>query len=164
LTIEAVDLREVVTEATTNLGRVARQRITLNGAHQGARTRCDRQLIRRVLLNLLGNALKFSDDDREVSVVLKPEADGVRVEVTDRGPGIPEDQLGVVFEKFGQASGPRRAVHGSGLGLTFCKLAIDAHGGAIGVRSSLGTGSTFWFTLPASGPRSGGTSAPAATA
>lgn len=152
LSLEAVELGGIVAEAVAHLGRIARRRIAVNEAGQEVWIRCDRQLIRRVLLNLLGNALKFSDDDRGVTVLLLPELHAVRVEVADRGPGIPEDQLGVVFEKFGQAVGPRRAAHGSGLGLTFCKLAVEAHHGSIGVRSSLGEGSTFWFTLPAGGP------------
>jgi signal transduction histidine kinase len=75
--------------------------------------------------------------------------DGVRVEVTDTGPGIPLEYQKRIFEKFGQVESRKEGQkHSSGLGLTFCKLAVEAHGGTIGVESEGGRGSTFWFTLP----------------
>jgi two-component system, sensor histidine kinase and response regulator len=83
--------------------------------------------------------------------------DGVRVAVRDEGPGIPHRYHGRVFEKFGQVEA-REAhhKHTTGLGLTFCKLAVEAHGGTIGVDSDGEQGSTFWFTLPAGGPTAPG--------
>ena len=67
----------------------------------------------------------------------------------DRGPGIPPDELELIFDKFVQVDGsalPRN--RSTGLGLAFCKMAVEAHGGRIGVDSELGKGSSFWFTLP----------------
>jgi signal transduction histidine kinase len=73
--------------------------------------------------------------------------------VTDTGPGIPREYRERVFEKFGQVEA---ASHGqkfsTGLGLTFCRLAVEAHNGRIGVDSEIGRGSTFWFVLPRKGP------------
>jgi signal transduction histidine kinase len=73
----------------------------------------------------------------------------VRVSVHDEGAGVPPDARARIFEKFGTAEA-RCAYHSAGLGLTFCKLAVEAHGGHIGVDSAEPTGSVFWFVLPAS--------------
>ncbi len=121
--------------------------------------RADAELIVRVVQNLLGNALKFSGRSSTVLVRAWPVESSVHstgstdsppaplicVAVSDRGIGIaPKDQE-KIFTKFSQVSDRRG---GSGLGLTFCKLVIEAHGGAIWVESALGAGSTFFFTLP----------------
>jgi signal transduction histidine kinase len=67
----------------------------------------------------------------------------------DSGRGIPSEHQQRIFQKFGQVGGPAdRARHSAGLGLTFCKMAVEAHGGVIGVNSVVGKGSTFWFRLP----------------
>lgn len=106
----------------------------------------DSELIERVLQNLLGNAIKFSPAQGMVSLQLTAAAGQARVEVSDIGPGIAPEFHQKIFEKFGQVeSGKSR--QGTGLGLTFCKLAVEAHGGRIGVHSTPGAGSTFWFTL-----------------
>jgi len=104
-------------------------------------------LIRRALQNLLGNALRYTPSGGDVRMAVSSSPGGVRVTVTDAGPGIaPEFHLRI-FDKFGQVEDPNNRT-GTGLGLTFCKLAIEAHGGRIGVESEVGQGSTFWFTLP----------------
>ena len=114
-------------------------------------TDLDEDLIRRVLANLVGNALKFTPADGRISIGASASGDMVRVEVTDTGPGIaPEDQQ-KIFAKFGQLDSPQKR-RGSGLGLTFAKMAVEAHGGQIGVESRVGGGSTFWFSLPTSFP------------
>jgi signal transduction histidine kinase len=75
---------------------------------------------------------------------------GVRVAVADTGPGIPRELHEKIFEKFAQAGNEGfRKRHSSGIGLTFCRLAVEAHGGMIGIESDEGKGSTFWFTIPA---------------
>jgi signal transduction histidine kinase len=107
----------------------------------------DDELLVRVLQNLLGNALNFSG--RGSTVLVRAAASGqagfITIAVSDRGVGIaPKDQE-KIFAKFGQV-GERRG--GSGLGLTFCKLVVETHGGDIWVESKLGQGSTFFFTLP----------------
>lgn len=109
---------------------------------------CDAQLIQRVMENLLNNAVKFTPPEGEIRLQLTPQAPGARVMLTDTGTGIPEQYHSTIFEKFAQVDS-RRFRHSTGLGLAFCRLAIEAHGGRIGVESQPGKGSTFWFELPA---------------
>ncbi len=112
----------------------------------------DHKLIQRVLSNLLGNAVKATPPGGTITIDALPTPPGaVTVRVHDTGQGIPPDQLARIFEKFAQVElerGSGRAT-GTGLGLTFCKMAIEAHGGRLWVESQLGEGSTFSFTLSA---------------
>lgn len=108
----------------------------------------DVQMIERVVANLLGNALKFTQAGQEVSIRASLDQDFVVVTVADEGPGIPKEFHKKIFEKFGQASQSHVRQVSTGLGLAFCKLAIEAHGGRIEVESELGQGSRFWFSLP----------------
>ena len=108
----------------------------------------DANLLRRVVGNLIGNAIKFTPPDGDIRVSVVP-ADGIaRVEVTDNGAGIAPEYHDRIFEKFGQVANKGGPRVGTGLGLTFARMAIEAHGGNMGVVSALGKGSTFWFTLP----------------
>ena len=129
-------------------------------APEAAYVYADMELVLRVLQNLLDNALKFSvkngsirltADEVPASTAATPEGGVmrqlVRFAVHDSGLGIRPSDLDKIFHKFGQAGNRRNA--GSGLGLTFCKLVVEAHGGQIWVESTFGTGSTFAFTLPA---------------
>gem|GEM_PF-1987221 len=105
--------------------------------------------LRRVLTNLLTNAIKYSPMHGEVKIGARVVGDQVQVSVSDQGQGIPADQLTTIFEAFGQvdarASG---GVKSTGLGLTFCKLALAAHDSDLQVDSTVGQGTTFFFTLP----------------
>jgi two-component system sensor histidine kinase/response regulator len=105
----------------------------------------------RILVNLLSNAIKFTPASGTVTVAARLDHDGpsLQFSISDTGEGIPAEAFGRIFEKFGQVE----SRHGgrsmsTGLGLTFCKLAVEAHGGQIGVESIPGQGSTFRFTLP----------------
>ena len=114
--------------------------------------RGDQQRVWQVLTNLLSNAYKFSDPMDPVSVKLskEPNAPWVRVEVIDGGPGIASDQHERVFEKFIRLTPPPGVVRpkGTGLGLYICRQLIEAQRGRIGVESTPGEGSKFWFILP----------------
>jgi signal transduction histidine kinase len=107
----------------------------------------DPELIERVLQNLVSNALKFTPSGGEISV--RATADASRqmliVEVKDTGPGISADIREQLFEKFVTGL---HAEKGSGLGLAFCRMAVEEHGGKIWVESDSGEGATFYFTLP----------------
>ena len=111
----------------------------------------NKDLIQRVLTNLLDNALKFTPEGGVITVDAKRDKDGyVTIRVRDTGPGIPEDYKEEVFRRFSQVPGLRGRRRGSGLGLTFCRLAIEAHGGQIWIDSNTKTkGATIAFTLPA---------------
>jgi signal transduction histidine kinase len=106
----------------------------------------DAARIQQVLSNLVGNAVKFTPRDGRVTVTAEAIDGGVRFAVIDTGPGIPPDQVPHVFGRFWQAMPSDR--RGIGLGLAIAKGIVEAHGGMIWVESSLGLGSTFYFTLP----------------
>lgn len=109
----------------------------------------DTHKIERVLLNLMDNALKFAPVDGIVKICAQPlDEQWMRVEVCDNGPGIPDESKQHIFERFGQVSGSRGRRRGTGLGLTFCKLTVEAHGGQIWIEDNPGGGSIFAFTLP----------------
>jgi signal transduction histidine kinase len=112
---------------------------------------CDPELTTRVLANLLGNALKFIPNPGLVRIQFEMAETEVWIAISDNGPGISQEEQELIFDKFGQAMGGRKQ-GGSGLGLAFCKLAVEAQHGRIGVASAPGKGSTFWFTLPAAQP------------
>lgn len=109
----------------------------------------DRDAIRQVLRNLLDNAARYSDDDPAIAVRIRPDGEFQRVEVADRGPGIPSVHVERVFERFYRVDPARsRARGGTGLGLAIVKHFVEAHGGRVGINSALGRGTTVWFTLP----------------
>lgn len=117
---------------------------------EGLAVRGDAEMLERVLVNLLTNAVKFTPPNGRIAVLTEVDNAGqVRVQVQDSGEGVPADQRERVFARFGQGqardSGGTRS---TGLGLTFCKLAVEAHGGEIGVAEAPGGGAAFWFTLP----------------
>jgi signal transduction histidine kinase len=111
----------------------------------------DAELIRRVLSNLLDNAIKFTPDNGHIRVWASLDAQSdppaVLIGVSDNGPGIPAEEQHRLFEKFQQTSVVGRRT-GTGLGLPFCKLAVEAHGGQIWAESEVGKGSTFAMRLP----------------
>jgi signal transduction histidine kinase len=116
--------------------------------------RGDARRITQVLLNLVGNAIKFTDaGEVAVQVVLRDGA--IRFSVADTGPGILESDQEKIFDEFRQAAnGDAPSKGGAGLGLAIAKKIVEFHGGRIGVESRSGQGSTFWFTLPVQVERS----------
>jgi signal transduction histidine kinase len=111
----------------------------------------DDDLLVRVLVNLIGNAIKFTPSGGSICVSANPTDDGTAVSfaVQDTGEGVAAEDRERIFEKFAQAQGrPVNRRQSTGLGLTFCRLAVEAHGGRIWVDSASGEGSTFQFTVP----------------
>ena len=108
----------------------------------------DGQRIAQVILNILGNAIKFTNQG-EVRVEVALSNESFLVSVSDTGPGLSETDQAKIFEEFQQADGSStREKGGTGLGLSISKKIIEMHGGKIGVESTLGKGSMFWFTVP----------------
>jgi PAS domain S-box-containing protein len=107
---------------------------------------CDRARILQVLGNLLGNAMKFTPPGGCIELRAAAEGEYIRVSVSDSGPGIAPEELGHIFDPYWSGHGHRRM--GTGLGLFISKGIVNAHRGEIGVDSTLGKGSTFFFTLP----------------
>ena len=108
----------------------------------------DKDMITRVLINLLDNAIKYSQDDDTLTIGVETNADDmVRISVADQGPGIPPSLRRMIFDKFFRVPG-QTSRKGIGLGLAFCRLAIEAHGGLIWVDEAPGGGARFNFTIP----------------
>ncbi len=102
----------------------------------------------RSSLNLIGSAIKFTEVG-EISVQVTATADAFLVAVADKGPGIAPEEQAKIFEEFHQVDSSSTRTKGrTGLGLAIAKRIVQLHGGRIWVESSLGKGSTFWFTLP----------------
>lgn len=153
LNIDAVDMTTMIEQAVGRVEGVAAQRSlkirhriapACHGSFDG-----DGGRIVQILVNLLGNAVKFTEQG-EVALEVRPGPEGmVRFAVRDTGPGIPEEQLEVVFERFRQVDGSSTRKHGgTGLGLSITKELVQLMGGRLGVDSKVGVGSTFWFDLP----------------
>lgn len=152
--IQANELSRLVQASIDELGAlVLSTKISIDVPHDPVTVRCDHDLTKRVLINLLANAIKFSGQEGQISVRVSLVNSVARVDVCDTGPGIPEEYLDEIFERYGQVKAwdEHRRVS-SGLGLAFCRLAIEGQNGRIGVNSTEGKGSTFWFELPRSRP------------
>ena len=109
----------------------------------------DGEMIKRVIINLIENALKYSSEGDKVVVGAKRDRDWIKVWVEDEGRGVPEKEQERIFEKFARVQkGIAGNTKGLGLGLAYCKLAVEGHGGRIWVESEAGKGAKFLFTIP----------------
>jgi two-component system sensor histidine kinase/response regulator len=149
-----VALSDIVAEAVRVLGRLLSEHVIETRADAGAvEVWGDASLLTRTVENLLGNAVKFTPAGGKIVVRTSSDGKHGRLEVSDTGIGVPKEFHTKIFEKFGQVEARHsRARSSTGLGLAFCKLVADAHGGTIGVESDLGRGSTFWMELPLAKP------------
>lgn len=113
----------------------------------------DENRLQQILYNLIGNAVKFTDDDGLIEIVAEESNSLVKISVTDNGIGIAEDKQGTIFGSFQQVDGvDTHGATGTGLGLAVTQQLVELHGGTIELRSTLGKGSTFVFTLPKAKP------------
>lgn len=149
---EPLDLGSLVAELIVEEGTLARtQSLELQSqvAEDLPRASVDRDVMQRVFINLLDNAFKFTPKGGQVRVQVESDGDAVRLKVTDTGPGIPVEERRRIFEKFTQVKGHPGSRRGTGLGLAFCQMAVEAHGGRIWVEDGPGgEGSCFVLTLP----------------
>jgi signal transduction histidine kinase len=149
-----VEPRELAERATSQVALLTREKgltLVVEISPDVPAFSADEDKLRRTLVNLLGNAIKFTPTGGTVTVVARRAADtdALFFSVQDTGEGIPKEAFGRIFEKFGQVESRKAGRKMStGLGLTFCKMAVEAHGGQIWVESELGKGSQFNFTIP----------------
>lgn len=145
----STDLRALVTDTVASLAPLADDRgVRLLATPGRASARCDADRILQVLVNLVGNALKYAPEGSDITVGIEQRGALAVVSVADAGHGIPPDELEAVFGRFHQVNptdDQRRG--GTGLGLAICKGIVERHGGTIWVESA-GAGATFRFTLP----------------
>ena len=140
LVVDAIDAVRPMTESR-------RQKMTNNVSEKLPLVWVDVDMIRRVLINLLENASKFTPPEGKLEVGAEVSGEWVRMWVQDNGPGIPPLDRERIFDKFTRLKG-ENSIGGLGVGLAFCRLAVSGHGGRIWAESKLGEGSQFIFTLP----------------
>ena len=149
-----VDLAKLVTDMKDRLTRVLEtERIRIERPPELPLVAGDPDRLERILMNLLTNALKYSDSDTEVVVGFHQEGSEVVTSISDRGDGIAREELKRLFTRYGKPRGQRRRTDSLGLGLYITKGLVEAHGGRIWVESQLGHGSTFSFTVPVADQR-----------
>ena len=152
LNLSEVAVTDLVTRACKQVVSIAASKnVEITMEIDAPPVMADRRKLLRTFVNLLSNAVKFTSPGGAVKISAAKSADGMSLlcTVSDSGEGIPAEEFGRIFEKFGQIES-RKAGHtySTGLGLTLCKLVVEAHGGRIWVESEIDSGSTFFFTLP----------------
>jgi two-component system sensor histidine kinase/response regulator len=145
LNLSRFDIAALVQKARTDFSTVQTHQITADTPGEPVWITADESLVARVIQNLIGNAVKYAPKGTEIRITLTPSYDQISVSVLDQGPGIPPEHRQRVFDKFFQIG---QVKNSSGLGLAFCKLAVDAHGGKISVDDGDTVGSKFSFWLP----------------
>lgn len=143
-----IDVRDLVQGAIDELSiRAASAGVRLHAHVSAAVLQADPDLMRRVLANLIDNAIRHSPENSEIRISVEEQEDGVELSVTDAGPGIPEEERHAVFDRF-RSGDDRRTATNRGLGLAFCKIAVEAHGGRIWIEDAA-PGTSFRIKIPA---------------
>lgn len=146
------DLEKIIVEAARVISPLISRRkqtlkITLSA--ELPQVQCDPSRITQVLVNLLSNASKFGPTQQEIRLEAEPlNTKWIRVTVTDRGPGIPKQERGKIFQQYYRLGAKSNAQDGVGLGLWVVRVIIEQHGGTVGVDGLSPNGSKFWFTIP----------------
>lgn len=152
---EPVSISEMFRQAVDKLQvQVKRQnlQVIIKDAERIPPVLASRDRLQQVLINLLSNAVSFTPEGGRIELSAEVAGQAVKVKVTDNGPGIPWEEQDKVWERFHKVDKARtRGLGGTGLGLAIVRQIIEAHGGEVGLVSTPGEGSTFWFTLPAAG-------------
>ena len=151
--IAVADVLSEVSGTMETLAEAKGVQLVFSESEPGFTIEVDRVKLAQILINLIGNAIKFTPKDGHVYVRVCPdfvrEENGLRFEVEDTGDGIPAEYLKVIFESFRQVDGSHTRQHqGTGLGLAISRRLIELHRGKIDVASTPGEGSRFWFILP----------------
>jgi PAS domain S-box-containing protein len=150
LTISSASLKQLfaeVEEQTLPQAKMKQLQLTFPDLEKDLVVKLDRSMMRRVLTNLVGNAIKYTPASGKIHVNFEIDNTTLTIGVIDNGPGIPPESQKRLFDKFTRATGDI-SVQGVGLGLAFCKLAVNAHQGQIWLESEVGVGSKFFFSIP----------------
>jgi two-component system sensor histidine kinase ResE len=152
LDLEEVDLSELIRGAVENLESQTRERqiqVELDLPAELPPVQADPDRIYQVLINLVSNALRFNHDQGKIAITARRANGFVRVEVRDSGPGIPPEEIPLIWERFHRSDSSRdRKAGGTGLGLAIVRSIVEAHGGRVSAESVVGEGSSFSFTVP----------------
>lgn len=150
LDISEVDLKQLVKNIIYNNESYALEKnININSSLEDIRAFIDKEKISQVIINLISNAIRYTNDNGEIFIKLYKVEDFIKISVKDNGIGIPKESVDYIFERFYRVDKSRcRNTGGTGVGLTICKSIIDLHGGNIEVKSELNIGSEFIITIP----------------
>ena len=150
LDISEVDLKQLVRNIIYNNESYALEKnININSSLEDIRAFIDKEKISQVIINLISNAIRYTNDNGEIFIKLYKVEDFIKISVKDNGIGIPKESVDYIFERFYRVDKSRcRNTGGTGVGLTICKSIIDLHGGNIEVKSELNIGSEFIITIP----------------
>jgi signal transduction histidine kinase len=147
--LETFPLAELVSEATHAIRGLARwSGATIEVDVEEVEVVADREMFRRLLQNLVHNAVKHAPGSTPVRIVARCGAEGLSLRVTDCGPGVPPDDIDRIFDRFAKAPKDSKRTRGYGLGLAFCRLAAEAHGGKIWIEQPPGSGVSFCVRIP----------------
>jgi signal transduction histidine kinase len=151
-TPENINVAEIIDDTITQVEPIAKKK-SINLKHErktdNMEINTDKMKFKEIMYNLLSNAIKFTPEGGEVQVKSKVTNEKLHVSVSDTGIGIPEDKIKSIFDPFKQVdSSTNRSYGGTGLGLALVKKFVEMHGGEISVKSEIGKGSTFTFTMP----------------
>ncbi len=151
LTIENVPVATCFAEALDTLRPLADKKSQILVQHSADKldVRADGTRFKQILMNLVGNAIKFTPEKGKIELSAKQTGDFVRIEVRDSGPGIPPAEQQRIFEAFYRLSHSDKGPEGTGLGLAITRRLVELHGGELSIESQMGEGSSFFFTLPA---------------
>jgi len=153
LTIENVSVPTTFAEVLDTMRPLAdkKSQTLLREAPSGLSVLADPTRLKQILMNLIGNAIKFTPEGGEIRLSASPLDGAVRVEVRDSGPGIPLEEQQRIFEAFYRLGDVDKKIEGTGLGLAITRRLVELHGGSLGIESQLGSGSCFFFILPVAG-------------
>ncbi|MFH1836907.1 MAG: ATP-binding protein [Candidatus Omnitrophota bacterium] len=152
LKYEPIDIAVLIKEVINDMKVLSEDKeISAKIPSEISRLSADKEILKRVISNLIGNALKFTPSGSKIDVMVNDDKKdkNVIISVQDQGEGVPEEYKDKIFDKFAQVqSREARKSGGKGLGLAFCKMAVEAHGGKIWVENEIGKGSIFYFAIP----------------
>ena len=148
---ENILLNDLIQEVVGMAQQYSKRKINLELAEDLVAIRADSHRLKQVLLNLIDNAVKYSEPDTPVSIKLAAGKHHAVIQVCDRGVGIPLQQQGRIFERFFRVDEARNRIGGTGLGLSIVKTLVEGMGGSVALRSELNQGSTFTLTFPLPG-------------